>query len=298
MIGPMPGAIGVDIGGTQTRVAAVQAERILARRAFPTRGIGEIREAIREVLAAVGWAHPTTIGVGAPGPLDMREGKILALPNLPNWEGVEVVGELGTAFGCPVYLGNDATCAAIGELAFGYRARDFVYITWSTGIGGGIASGGRIVWGATGQAGEIGHIVLRPGGPRCGCGKQGCLEAIAGGASLARRGSQAVGRTVTAREVVACARRGEPWADRLVAEACRALGQGIAILWEVLEPELIVLGGGLTAAWEFLGPRVAAAAAAMAREMPRIELTRLGDDAGLLGAAALPNQVPPQWAPR
>lgn len=294
----MARAMGVDIGGTQTRVAAVEGRQVLVRRAFPTRGIGEIREAIREVLSAAGWARPTAIGVGAPGPMDMREGRIRSLPNLPGWAGVEVVRELGAAFGCPVYLANDATCAAIGELQFGYRARDFVYLTWSTGIGGGIATGGRIVWGETGQAGEVGHIVLRPDGPPCGCGKRGCLEALAGGASLARLGSEALGEAVSAQEVVARARRGDPSACSLVADACRALGQGIAILWEILEPELVVLGGGLTRSWDFLGPQVVAAAQAMARGAPRIELTQLGDDAGLLGAAALPDHVPLTWGER
>lgn len=298
MIGAMARAIGVDIGGTRTRVAAVEGERIVARRAFPTRGIDEVREAIGEVLAAAGWARPATIGVGAPAPMDMREGRILGCPNLPHWNGVEVTKELQRAFACPVYLANDATCAAIGELAFGHRRRDFVYLTWSTGIGGGIVSGGRVVWGATGQAGEIGHIVLRPDGPPCGCGKKGCLEALAGGASLARRGSEALGGALSAREVVERAQRGDPHAHALVADACRALGQGIAILWEILEPELIVLGGGLTGSWGFLGPQVLASVRAMARGSPEIELTRLGDDAGLLGAVALPDYVPPQWGPR
>ncbi|MFH1609141.1 MAG: ROK family protein, partial [Candidatus Bipolaricaulota bacterium] len=161
----MARAVGVDIGGTQTRVGAVGEGRVLARRAFPTHGIQQVKDAIREVLAETGWTEPGTIGVGAPAPMDMRAGRILGCPNLPHWNGVEVVRELEDVFGCPVYLANDATCAAIGELAFGHRAHDFVYITWSTGIGGGVVTGGRVAWGATGQAGEIGHIVLRPDGP-------------------------------------------------------------------------------------------------------------------------------------
>jgi glucokinase len=295
MIGPMTRAIGVDIGGTQTRVAAVEGERILARRAFATRGIREVEEAIREVLANVGWNHPATIGVGGPGPMDMRGGKMLGCPNLPHWNGVEVTKELRNAFGCPVYLANDATCAAIGELAFGHRSRDFVYVTWSTGIGGGIVSGGRVVWGVTGQAGEIGHVVLRPDGSPCRCGKRGCLEAMASGVGIARAAAETLGESLTAREVVDRARRGDSAADAIVSDACRALGQGIAILSELLEPELIVLGGGLTGSWGFLGPRVRAAAKAMARGEPRIELTPLGDDVGLLGAAALPAHFPVEW---
>jgi len=290
----MTRAIGVDIGGTQTRVGTVEEGRILVRRAFPTRGIQEVVTAIREALAETGWTGPTTIGVGAPAPMDMRAGRILGCPNLPHWNGVEVVRELENAFGYPVYLANDATCAAIGELAFGHRARDFVYLTWSTGIGGGIVSGGRVAWGTTGQAGEIGHMVLRPDGPLCRCGKQGCLEAIASGVGIARMAQERFGQ-LSAQKVVERAQAGDPVAGDIVTAACQALGQGIAILWELLDPELIVLGGGLTGSWGFLGPQVVAAARRMARSEPRIELTPLGDDVGLLGAAALPAHYPPAW---
>ncbi|MBC7169464.1 ROK family protein [Candidatus Bipolaricaulota bacterium] len=290
----MEHTIGVDIGGTQTRVAAVEEGQILARRAFPTRGIREVERAIREVLVEVGWPQPTAIGVGAPAPMDMRAGRILGCPNLPHWNGVAVTQDLGRAFGCPVSLANDATCAAIGELAYGCRARDFVYLTWSTGIGGGVVSGGRVVWGASGQAGEIGHIVLEPDGPPCACGKRGCLEALAGGASLARRAAAELGTPLSARELVERAAH-DAAARRLIASACRALGQGIAILWEILEPERIVLGGGLTGSWATLGPQVLSAARAMARGEPRLERTRLGDDVGLLGAAALPSHLPTDW---
>lgn len=290
----MERAIGVDIGGTRTRVAAVDRGRIVARRSFPTQGVPELISALREVAGEVGW-EPEAVGIAAPGPMDMRTGVLRALPNLPAWRDVDLRGEVGRALGLPVYLANDATCAAIGELEFGHRASDFVYLTWSTGIGGGVVAGGRVVWGATGQAGEVGHMVLQADGPPCACGKRGCLEALAGGASLARRGSELLGEEVSAQGLVERARGGEPGALGLVDAACRALGQGIAILWEVLEPELLVLGGGLTGSWAFLGPRVAAAAQAMAREAPRIELTPLGDDAGLLGASALPHHIPPAW---
>lgn len=291
----MEGTVGVDIGGTRTRVGAVARGRILARRAFPTQGIAEVKDAIRAVMAEVGWARPGAIGVGAPAPMDMRGGKILGCPNLPHWNGVEVTRELGDAFACPVYLANDATSAAIGELVFGHRAHDFVYITWSTGIGGGVVSGGRVAWGATGQAGEVGHMVLDPDGPPCRCGKRGCLEAIAAGVGIARAARERLGERLSAREVVDRARRGDGRALAIVDEACRAMGQGIAILWEVLEPELIVLGGGLTGSWDFLGPKVLAAAHGLARTPVRVELTPLGDDVGLLGAAALPDHFPEEW---
>jgi len=284
--------VGVDIGGTRTRVALFREGTLIAREAFPTEGLPEVVAAIRKLLAARGAERPDTIGVGAPAPLDMRRGVILNCPNLPHWSGVRVVEELERAFSCPVYLANDATCAAIGELEYGHRARDFVYITWSTGIGGGIVAGGRVLWGKSGQAGEVGHMVLLPNGPHCRCGKRGCLEALASGTGIARAARERLHRELTAAQVVELARNGDPGALSIVLQACQALGQGIAILWEIFEPEIIVLGGGLTNSWDYLGPYVLEAAARMARSEPRVELTPLGDDVGLYGAEALPRHYP------
>ena len=287
--------IGVDIGGTRTRIGAFDAGRFLARRAFPTQGMGEVVAEIRALLSRVGWEAPQAIGVGAPAPMDMRAGVILGCPNLPHWRRVEVVKALREEFGCPVYLANDATCAAIGELEFGHRAQNFVYVTWSTGIGGGIVTGGRVVWGATGQAGEVGHMVLRPDGPPCRCGKQGCLEAIASGTGIARAARELLGEELSAEDVIARARVGDRRAGEIVEAACRALGRGLAILWELLEPELLVVGGGLTGSWDYLGPKVQSSLREFARGDPRVVSTELGDDVGLYGAAALPHHFPNEW---
>ncbi|MGC9529192.1 MAG: ROK family protein [Candidatus Bipolaricaulaceae bacterium] len=290
------GTVGVDIGGTRTRVGLVDAGRVVARRAFPTQGMTELKAAIREVLVQAGRARPEAIGVGAPAPMDMRAGRILGCPNLPQWNCVDVGPELAAEFACPVLLANDATCAAIGELAFGHRVQDFAYITWSTGIGGGLVSGGRVVWGATGQAGEVGHMVIRPGGPPCRCGKQGCLEAIASGTGIARAAREKWGHELSAAEVVDRARAGDAAAAAIVDDACQAVGQALAVLWEVLDPQVLVLGGGLTQSWELLGPKVEEVARRLARGTPVILLTELGDDVGLLGAAALPDYYPSGWA--
>ncbi len=280
----------VDIGGTRTRVALFLEGRPIARTSFATKGLPEVVEALRRLFLR-SKAEPVAIGVGAPAPLDMRGGVVLNCPNLPHWNGVAVVEELSREFGCEVYLANDATTAAIGELEFGHRARDFVYITWSTGIGGGIVSGGRVVWGKEGQAGEVGHMVLLPQGPHCRCGKRGCLEAIASGTGIARAAQELFGRRLTAATVVARARDGDPAARRIVARACEALGQGIGILWEIFEPEMVVLGGGLTRSWDYLGPMVLSAAREFSRVAPRVELTPLGDDVGLYGASALHKHI-------
>ena len=280
----------VDIGGTRTRVGLFRDGELVSRTSFATKGLPEVTEALRRLLSRI-KAEPACIGVGAPAPLDMRRGVVLNCPNLPHWNGVAVVEELSREFGCPVYLANDATCAAIGELEFGHRARDFVYITWSTGIGGGIVSGGRVVWGEDGQAGEVGHMVVLSQGPHCRCGKRGCLEAISSGTGIARAARELFGRKLTAATVVRKAREGDPTAQRIVQRACEAMGQAIGILWELFRPELIVLGGGLTGSWNYLGPAVLSAAREFSRFPPRVELTPLGDDVGLYGASALHKHV-------
>jgi glucokinase len=283
--------VAVDIGGTKTRVGLFRDGSLLFRTSFATKGLAEVVKALR-VLLSRAKAEPYSIGIGAPAPLDMRHGVILNCPNLPHWNGVEVVTELSREFDCEVFLANDATCAAIGELEFGHRSPDFVYITWSTGIGGGIVSGGRVVWGVEGQAGEVGHMVLAPQGPHCRCGKRGCLEALASGTGIARAAAELFGRKLTAATVVRKAQEGDVAAQRLVLRACEAMGQGIGILWEIFEPEMIILGGGLTRSWDYLGPFVLSAAREFSRTPPRVELTPLGDDVGLYGAAALYKHIP------
>jgi len=288
--------VAVDIGGTRTRVAALEQGQIKARRSFPTQSLVELKVGLDQVLQEAGWAKPQAIGVAAAGPVDMRSGQLLNPPNLPPGMRTASVGtELQATFGCPVYVANDATTAAIGELEYGHKAQDFVYITWSTGIGGGIVCGGRVVWGATGQAGEIGHMVIRPRGPRCGCGKRGCLEALAGGAGLAKAARRRFGQAISARELVTLAQKGNPQALELVKTACQAMGQAVALLWELLEPELFVFGGGFTGSWDLLAPRVLEAARPLARGSLRLAVTPLGDDVGLLGASALWKHISPDW---
>lgn len=284
--------VGIDIGGTQTRLGLFLGGELAARESFPTRDFPRLKRELRRFLSRVGGARLQAIGVGAPAPLDMHRGVIHGCPNLPHWDGVELVAELSQEHRCPVYLANDASCAALGELEFGHRARDFVYLTWSTGIGGGIVAGGRLVWGAEGGAGEVGHMVLWPEGPPCRCGKRGCLEAIASGTGISRAAREELGEELSAKEVVERARAGQPPAQRIVFRAAHALGQAISILAEVLEPELVVLGGGLTRAWDFLGPLVEEALERFSRRAPKLALTPLGDDVGLYGAAALPRHFP------
>ncbi len=285
--------VAVDMGGTQTRVAHLAGGRLHRRKAFPTRDVDTLVAAI----GAVAPRGPYAVGIAFAGALDMRRGRILNSPNLREWQDLDLPQELGSRLGRPVYLANDASCAALGELTRGFRARDFAYVTWSTGIGGGFVSGGRVLWGNTGMAAEVGHIVLRPDGPLCDCGKHGCLEAIAAGAGIRRLTRERMGSALSAEETVARARAGEKVPADIVNTACRAFAQGLSIVSELLEPEVLLLGGGITLSWDYLGPKVERALRAFSRNAPPVRLTELGDDVGLYGAAALPEHWPEEWPP-
>ncbi len=281
----------VDIGGTRTRVARWERGALHDRRSFATGNLDELIATVR-VVAPEGF---DALGISFAGALDMRTGKILSAPNAKGWQELNLPDVLSHRMGCPVFLANDANCAALGELTAGCRAEDFVYVTWSTGIGGGLVSDGRVLWGNSGMAGEIGHTVIWPDGPPCACGKRGCLEAVAAGAGIARVAQEQLGQQLTAEEVISRAVRGDTSAQGIVADACRAMGQGLAVLSELLEPELLVLGGGITQSWAYLGPQVEHTLNDLARKPPPIRLTSLGDDIGLYGAAALPEHWPQRW---
>ncbi len=285
--------LAIDTGGTQTRIGLFHDGSLVSRTSFATTDLQALLDAVKQ-LAPGGF---DAAGIAFAGALDMRQGRILYAPNLTQWQGMELPPLLRDAWKTPVYMGNDATCAALGELTAGSRASDFAYVTWSTGIGGGLVSGGRVLWGRTGMAAEVGHMVLQPDGPTCNCGKAGCLEALASGSGIRRITERRLGRPLSAKETTARAQAAEPIPVEIMQAACIGLGQGLAILSEVLEPELFVLGGGITRSWAYLGPQVERALASMARTPPPIRLTELGDDVGLHGAAALPTHWPEKWPP-
>ncbi len=280
--------VAVDTGGTQTRVGLFDCGELIARTAFPTQDVDRLLRAIEELTPGSFDA----VGVAFAGAIDMRHGRILHAPNLKSWQGLALPQVLEDALGKPVYMGNDASCAALGELTQGCHARDFAYITWSTGIGGGLVSGGRVLWGSTGMAAEVGHMVFWPDGPLCECGKRGCLETVAAGVGIRRLTKEKLAQALSAEETVQRAQAGERIPTEIMDQACRALGQGLAVLSELIEPQMLVLGGGITRSWGFLGPKVERALHTMARSAPPLALTQLGDDVSLHGAAALPEHWP------
>jgi glucokinase len=216
---------------------------------------------------------------------------------------------MASRFDVPVSVGNDANLAALGEYRYGSGAGfdDMIYITVSTGIGGGIILGGKLFLGSRGLAGEIGHVVLQPGGPQCGCGNRGCLEALASGTAIGRqaRTLAASGRApailkaaggsvtqVTSRSVGEAAAKGDPTARDLLAQAGRYVGIGIANLMHLFNPQRFVVGGGVTNAGElFFAPmrETAPQRVQIPQYAEGVEIVpaKLGDDVSLLGAVAL-----------
>ena len=249
--------------------------RILARsrRALEPSGTAEadLERLVRDARAfarAAGFdpGELATVGVSLPGPVDRAAGRVLYPPNLPGWEVVDVVTPLRVGFGCPVQLENDATAAACAEWRFGAGrgVEHLVYLTMSTGVGGGLVLGGVPHRGLLSCAGEVGHIVVDEAGERCACGRYGCLETFVGGAAWTRRLRErtpaesqvyrlAGGRTrVLPEHVLGAARAGDAFARAELDRYNDYLARGITQLVFLLAPELVVLGTIPTAAGEEL----------------------------------------------
>lgn len=306
-------AVAIDLGGSNLRAAAVDNHgAILRRLRRPSRAdegyaavTARIRESAEGIISAMG-AKPRAIGLAAPGAIDFERDVVTSSPNFPDWRDVPLARDAGKGFKVPVILENDANAAALGEGWVG-AARDwrsFVMLTLGTGVGGGVVLDGDLWRGERGMAGEIGHIKIESGGRRCGCGGRGCLEAYAsatGVAATARERFRAKAgawlRAVTAGDaaridaalVAKGARAGDALCREILRDAGGALGRAMAQVALVLDTPRFVWGGGMAAAFPFLAPSAKAAALADAYTLtPRalkIVRARLGDNAGILGAA-------------
>ncbi len=287
--------LGLDLGGTKILAAVVENGRILARQQLPTprTGYPAVLGALAEAAGTLLKDHAdiTRVGLGSPGPLDMRAGRVVFAPNIPGLEDVPIAGDLSARLGLSVTLENDANAAGYAEHLYG-AARSLqssIYVTISTGIGGGLFVGDRVVRGAYGVAGEVGHITVLPGGPLCGCGHYGCLEALAAGRALARDGSHAYGLPLTTNAVFERARAGERLALRVVDQAALYTGLAFANLLKIFDPDAFVLGGGMMRSGSFYLDKVQAAADTFTEGFPRAKLllAELETDAGVIGAAAV-----------
>ncbi len=306
--------VGLDLGGTQIRTCLADVEgKILSQVRQPTlareglqRVLDRMKETIHEVLQGVQRDAVLGIGIAAPGPLDPRTGVVIAPPNLPGWNDVPLSDIMFETFDLPVFINNDANLAGLAEHRFGAGrgTLDMIYLTISTGLGGGIICGGQLLLGAHGLAGEPGHTIVDPGGPLCGCGNVGCLEAMAAGPGIARyaaelirqgRGSSLAGHIASGGELTGemvgeAAEAGDGVALEAVDRAAHYLGIGVLNLIHIFDPEIVILGGGVSKLGPLLFDPVRAcvlgqAMAPVQRETPIVPAA-LGDDVGLLGAVA------------
>ena len=304
-------AVGVDLGGTQVRAALIDAEGVLrARAAVGTDVAGGPRAVLRqieglfaEVTQGVPLGRVRGLGVSAPGPLDSEAGVVLGVPTLPGWVDIPIAAWLHEALRLPVTLENDGVAAAIGEWHFGAGRglSDFVYVTVSTGIGGGVIADGRVLRGRRRLAAHLGHMITAPEGERCLCGNRGCWEAQASGTAFGDRSRRLaeqvpgsalfkLGAAVDARRVIDAARAGDALALDLVADEAELLGIGIVSLLHLFSPQAVVIGGGVSAGFDLLHPGIDAQIRARAmppfREVP-VVAAQLGPNSGLVGAACL-----------
>ena len=308
--------LALDIGGTKLAAGVVdesgRVHSFVVAPSEPGRGpdaeLARLFDLGRRAVADSGldWPEVAAVGIGCGGPLDAERGVLIAPLHLPGWHDVPVTAIAEDAFSRPAVLENDATAAAAGEHRYGAGtgARNMVYLTISTGVGGGVVADGRLYRGA-GNGAELGHVTVDWRGRRCrGCGRLGCLEAYVSGTSIAERAREAIDQSrngasslasldggLTAEDVAAAARAGDALARRVWEETIAALACGLTSIVNVFEPELVVVGGGVSRAGEqLLGPVrewVRDNAIEPARRSVDIVESALSDQVGVVGAAAI-----------
>jgi glucokinase len=308
--------IGVDLGGTKIATGAADATgRILVRDLRPTEAekgtdvsIANIKASIRQVLNELGGdSHVRGIGIGSPGPLSAEKGIVYSSPNL-GWNHVPIRQILEDEFGIRVKLENDANVAGLAEWRFGSgeQCRNMIYVTVSTGIGGGIIVDGQLLVGSLGFAGEIGHMTVVENGPLCGCGRRGCLETLASGTAIGRKAreiarldvptsmSDLVDGEIDRIDSVVVSKAdaaGDPYAREILDEAIRYLSIGLGNLVTVFNPDRIVIGGGVSNIGDrlFEPLRRMILSRAIRESAAHVEILRakLGADVGVLGAICL-----------
>lgn len=313
------GLLAIDIGGTKLAVGATTRDDLarsgriatLRKEPIPAPGdpatvIARVVEIAREIAPSEGY---DAIGISIGGPLDHAAGVVVNFPHLPGWKGIALCDELATALGAPARLDNDANLGALAEhrLGAGRGIRDMVYMTISTGIGGGIIVDDRLVHGVASAAAELGHITVQTDGPRCDCGNAGCLERMASGTNIARSAREALAAdpvrasilrdiygdtaSITAATVAAAAADGDELAAEVWDRAMRYLAIGIGSIVHVLAPPLIVLGGGVAQAGDALLAPVRRHLREHVFYVPldriRVVTAELGHDSAVLGAALL-----------
>jgi glucokinase len=280
---------GIDLGGTQVRIALARSDgQLIASFKTQTPLLGSPQRVVdwaaSEIEKRRGREKVRSIAIGAPGPIDVKRGVLVNPPNLPGWRNVPLAAMLRRATGAIAHVANDADMAGLGEFhhGAGRGTRNMVYITWSTGVGGGIIIDGKLHRGAHGTAAEVGHMIIDANGPLDQCGQHGCLEVFCGGANLARE----TGRT--AAELFAAAGRGDKHARLVVERAARYMGTALISLTNIVDPEMFVMGGGVTRSWRLVQPMMLETLRSSPfikpARRPLLRRARLGDRAGQVGA--------------
>ncbi|VYU13250.1 ROK family protein [Clostridium tertium] len=302
--------VGVDLGGTKIYTALVDLDgNMIKEITIKTEAhkgdkavLEKLISTIDTVLEGTDINEVKAIGVGSPGPLDIKKGLIVYTPNLP-FKNFNIVQPIKEKYNIPTYLDNDANAATLGEFMFGAGkgSRNMVYVTVSTGIGGGAIINGSLFRGSTANALEIGHTTVMKGGPRCGCGNTGCAEALASGTAIMKRGREAVASKVetslknydevTTKEVFIEAEKGDKVSQDILNDALSYLGITIANIANSFDPDKIVIGGGVSQAgnivFEKIDYEMERRCLKIIYDNCKIEKAVLGGKAGVLGAAAL-----------
>lgn len=296
-------AIGVDLGGTNLRAAAISRDGKLLKKVGTATPVSAGREVvISDIVSSIkGIREELTgqtlagVGVGIPGYILMDKGIVSGAPNLPDFVNYPVRDEIESGLGAKVILENDANAAALGEKwrGAGRDVQDLILLTLGTGIGGGIISKGDIVRGHLGMAGELGHVTVVPNGYPCGCGNHGCAEKYASATAVSAMAKLLnLGADLNSEQVYKLALEGNERAKAIFESVGTSLGTLLAGLINIFDAPLYLLGGGLTGAWDCFEPTMLAEISRRCftyRKFPaRIERATLGGDAGLYGAAYLP----------
>ncbi len=305
--------IGVDLGGTNLRTAILSSDgNILDRHKEATHAADGWEKVVERLIENIKLQRNSAIqrgfdvaavGVGAPGVIQADKGIVVKSPNFPDWNNLPLRDQLEKALGTPVFLENDANAAALGEQwrGAGRGIRSMILLTLGTGVGGGIILDNKIWHGADGMAGEIGHMTLIPDGRPCTCGNTGCLEMYSSARGIVQSFREAQGKAtgggpdqlkqISSEQVYEAARAGNAIAVRVMKDMGRMLGIGIASLINIFNPERIVVGGGVKDAWPlFIGAtreEIIKRAFAVPAQRTDIVPSQLGDDAGMVGAAAV-----------
>ena len=311
--------IGIDVGGTNVKIALVDDNgKIIYSNSVPTYAklgyeytVNNIKQAIKDLMKETNTTPSDIEGIGFdfPGQVDCKTGVVKLAPNIPGWVNVPIAQMIEDEFHIPTRIDNDVRCAALGELKFGAGkgCENFICITVGTGIGSGIVINGKVVRGATNAAGELGHIKLQMnGGPICGCGDTGCLEAFASGPAIVAMAQEYIkgGKSTKFREMAAveggeitpymvakAAEEGDSVAKRIFEIVGEYIGIGLTSVINLLNPERVIIGGGVAESGELLlGPirkTIKERAMVVAGNAVEIVPAQLGNSAGVIGASML-----------